>query len=335
MVKANIKQITPEIGLPGGIVNISGKGFTPWEIKNEDIDFCGKEPWIDGVSETNIITTIPVKIETGNISIKLNGGVSNKIGFYVPDTIAVGLHLVDNPVCDHDGNIYATYSGSRGESTHVSLYKISPFGEKTVYLKGLTNATSLAIDKKGDLFISSRFNGKVYKSSEEQEYTLYSQGLGVAFGLAFNSANDLYAGDRSGSIFKISENGIAEFFASIPQSYISFHLAFDSKDRLYVSNPTHIGENFIFRVLPDGKVEQFHSGYSMFHGFCFDSKDNMYITEVKRNESRIIKLDIETGEWEVLITGSNFIGANFDNNDNLLISSSNAIYRVNKDIIKN
>ncbi len=331
MSKIILKKIEPGIGLPGGIVKIFGKSFSPWELQNDDISFCGSTPWIEAASENSIITTIPTKVTSGTVHVKSENGKSNKIDFIIPETVTSGVHLVDNPVVDEKGNIYATYSGSRGENTHVSLYKITPYGEKIVYLKGLTNATSLAIDKSHSLYISSRFNGKIYKSVEEQEYELYSQGLGAAFGLAFNSNNDLYAGDRSGSIFKINNDGIAEFFASIPQSYISFHLGFDSEDRLYVTNPTHIGENSIYRINPEGIVEVFYTGHSMFHGFCFDKQYRLYATEAKRNESRLIRIDIETRQSEVVATGTNFIGVCFDNEDNLLLATSNAIFLIKKE----
>jgi len=333
MGKISLKKVEPFIGLPGGIVKIFGKGFQPWQIQNENINFCESSPWIEGVSDGIVITSIPYKIYSGDVYIEINGNKSNKLSFVIPEIVATGVHLVDSPVIDEKGNIYATYSGSRGENTPVSIYKITPYGEKIVYLQGLTNATSLAIDKKGILFIASRFNGKIYKSKEEQEYELYSQGLGVAFGLALDSGNNLYAGDRGGSIFKISEDGRAEYFVSIPQSYISFHLGFDSKDHLYISNPIHMGENFIYKIDQSGKIDVFFSGYSMFHGFCFDKEDNMYVSEAKRNESRILKIS-QKGECSVIASGANFIGATFDNKGDLIICSSNSIYRIKKEYIE-
>lgn len=329
MGKITLKKIEPNIGLPGGIVKLVGKGFEPWNIKNEDVNFCERTSWIDAASDTTILTSIPFQITSGEVFIEINGSKSNKLDFIVPETVSTGLHLVDNPISDSSGNIYATYSGSRGESTPVSVYKITPYGEKIVYLQGLRNATSVAINKNGELYVASRFDGKVYRSSEEQEFELFSQGLGVAFGLAFDSNSVLYAGDRGGSVFRLSEDGRADFFASIPQSYISFHLAFDSKDNLYVSNPMHIGENFIYKIDRDANVDIFYSGYSMFHGFCVDKEDNLYVAEAKRKQSRILKIN-PNGESQVVLTGSNFVGCNLDIEGNLLVASSTAIYKVDR-----
>ena len=37
---------------------------------------------------------------------------------------ATGLHQVDNPVFDRDGNLYVTYSGTRGQEVPVSIFRV-------------------------------------------------------------------------------------------------------------------------------------------------------------------------------------------------------------------
>ena len=37
---------------------------------------------------------------------------------------ATGLHQVDNPVFDRDGNLYVTYSGTRGQQVPVSIFRV-------------------------------------------------------------------------------------------------------------------------------------------------------------------------------------------------------------------
>ncbi len=38
--------------------------------------------------------------------------------------IAASIHAVANPAIDAHGNIYATFSGSRGQETPVSVFRI-------------------------------------------------------------------------------------------------------------------------------------------------------------------------------------------------------------------
>lgn len=325
-----IKDIEPKMGLPGGIVKISGKRFLPWDMEHEHLNFTNANAWIDAISESTVLTTVPEDSITGDVYIDTGKNKSNKFKFIVPEAIASGLHLVDSPIVDNDGNIFATYSGSRGETTPVSIYKISKDKKKEIYISEITNATSLAIGNDGALYIASRFDGKIYRSTEKNHCEIFCQGLGTAFGLARNPQGELFVGDRSGSIFKIDSDGQASFYTSIPQSYIAFHLNFDTKGNLFVTNPVHMGENIIWKIDKENqKIENYYSGLSLFHGFVFDSKDNLYLAETKRNESRIIK--IQNGQYiSTVITGTNFIGLAFDKNENLIVATANSLYLIEK-----
>lgn len=330
MARIVIKDINPKMGLPGGSIKITGKRFQPWKIEHSNLHFSNSIAWIEGVSESALITSVPPNSISGNIYIDVDGYQSNKFHFIVPETIISGLHLVDNPVVDSEGNIFATYSGNRGEMTPVSIYKVSKLGKKETYLTGITNPTSLVMGTNNTLYIGSRFDGKIYRTTKKGKYEIFSQGLGTAFGMAINSQNELFVGDRTGSIFKVDPSGRASFFTSIPQSYIAFHLGFDSKDNLYVSNPVHMGENFIYRISKGSeKSEIYYAGLSLFHGFVFDSKNNLYLAETKRNESRIIK--IKHGKYvSTVLTGTNFIGLALDPKQNLIVATSTSLYLIEK-----
>ncbi len=66
------------------------------------------------------------------------------------------------------------------------------------------NATSLAFDAEGALYVSSRFDGIVYRAIESGVMSVYVEGMGVATGIAFDRDGNLFVGDRSGTVFKIS-----------------------------------------------------------------------------------------------------------------------------------
>ena len=152
----------------------------------------------------------------------------------------------------------------------------------------------------------------------------------MGFGLAFNSKNELYVGDRTGSIFKVSKDGKAYFFSSLHQSYIAYHMSIDNDDNLYVTNPVHMGENYIYKFDKDGNKSIFHFGLSLFHAFTFDSDNNMYLAESKRRESRIIRITPDK-KIDVILCGSNFIGCKFDSQNNLIVASSTSLYKINKE----
>ena len=77
--------------------------------------------------------------------------------------LATGLHQVDNPAFDAAGNLYVTFSGSRGQQPPVSVYKVGRDGARVPFVTDLSNATSLAFDREGRLHVSSRFDGSVHR----------------------------------------------------------------------------------------------------------------------------------------------------------------------------
>ena len=173
MYNIKLTELKPKIGMAGGKFQVVGEGFSPWDIADGKLHFAEDECWIDAISETSIFTKVPEKKVGGKVYLKINDFESNKLGFYIPKTLSTGLHMVDNPVIDSKGNIYATFSGNRGETTPVSVYQISLNGKKHIHIRGIPNATSLAVNKDNHLFIASRYNGKIYISKNTGEYEIY------------------------------------------------------------------------------------------------------------------------------------------------------------------
>ena len=119
--------------------------------------------------------------------------------------IADNLHPVTNPAIDADGNIFVTFSGSRGQQVPVSLFKIDTNYTMKPFLSNLMNATSIAFDRDGQMYVSSRHDGTVYRVAPNGTMSSYAEGMGVATGIAFDREQNLYVGDRSGTIFKIAK----------------------------------------------------------------------------------------------------------------------------------
>ena len=65
--------------------------------------------------------------------------------------IAEGIHPVSNPAVDRLGNIYTTFSGSAGQKTAVSIYKIDSSLTAKPLVTDMMNATGLALDAEGAL----------------------------------------------------------------------------------------------------------------------------------------------------------------------------------------
>ena len=78
----------------------------------------------------------------------------------------------------------------------------------------MMNATGMAFDRAGSLYVSSRYDGTVYRVAPNGTMASYAEGMGVATGIAFDREGNLYVGDRSGTIFKIGRDRQIFVFAT-------------------------------------------------------------------------------------------------------------------------
>ena len=100
--------------------------------------------------------------------------------------IADSLHPVANPAVDREGNLYSTFSGSRGQKSPVSIYKIDTNYNSKPFVTDLMNPTGLAFDREGLLYVSSRYDGIIYQITPTGNMSVYVEGMGVATGIAFD-----------------------------------------------------------------------------------------------------------------------------------------------------
>jgi sugar lactone lactonase YvrE len=145
---------------------------------------------------------------------------------------------VTSPAVSRSGMIYATISGPRGKQTPVSIVRISPDGRGTPFVTGILNATGLAFNPDGDLFVTSRAEGNVYRIDPSGESTVYAEGMGVATGAAFDAEGNLFVGDRSGTIFKIDPERKIFVYATLESSPAAYHLAVNAEGTLFVTAPS-------------------------------------------------------------------------------------------------
>ena len=63
--------------------------------------------------------------------------------------VAEALHPVASPAIDRFGNIYTTFSGSRGQKTPVAVFKIDLNYNVKPFITELMNATGITFDRDG------------------------------------------------------------------------------------------------------------------------------------------------------------------------------------------
>ena len=234
----HIDGVSPEAALPGGEIRITGSGLRPQELRRPRVQFGEVEGAVVISSDDFLVARVPDGATTGPVVVATNGSQSNPHEVKVAVPIAENLHPVTNPALDAEGNIYVTFSGSRGQKVPVAIYRIDTNYNVKPFLPEMMNATSIAFDPEGQMYVSSRYDGTVYKVAPNGTMSAYAEGMGVATGIAFDREQNLYVGDRSGTIFKIARSREIFVFATLEPSVSAYHLAFGPEDRLYVTGPT-------------------------------------------------------------------------------------------------
>ncbi len=275
-----------------------------------------------------LTTIVPAGLDGGHTPLRVDGAPGETAYVEVGAPIATGLHQVDNPAFDQEGNLYVTFSGSRGQETPVSIYVVRRDGSREPFVTGLPNPTSMAVDATGMLHVSSRFDGSVHRVAADGSVTTVATDLGVACGIAFGPDGALYVGDRSGSILRVSD-GRATQFASIPASVAAFHLAFGADGWLYVSAPTLASHDVVYRISSAGAVEVFCGPFGRPQGLAFDGDGRLYVADAVAGASAIYRVrPDDPSDMECVLAGGALLGLAFDPRGGLVVASSDAVYRL-------
>jgi len=159
----HIEAVAPSAALPGGEIRILGSGLRPNELRRPHVKFGDVEAPVVISSDDFVVARVPDGAGSGPVIVSTNGHASNAHQVRVAAAIADNLHPVANPALDAEGNIYVTFSGSRGQKVPVAIFKIDTNYNIKPFVVDLMNATSIAFDRAGQMYVSSRYDGAVYR----------------------------------------------------------------------------------------------------------------------------------------------------------------------------
>ena len=325
-------SLTPSAALPGGHIEICGTALGP----NGNVmptALVGETPAMVVLSRSaRAVVVVPEGAIASDLHLIQANGRSNGLPLRVAVPLIETLHPVANPAVDANGDIFVMFSGPRGEKVDVSIFRVGRDFQVRPFVRDLLNVSSLAFDRHGFLYASSRAEGTVYRISPDGEISTFAQGMGIATGLAFDREGNLFVGDRSGTIFKIGPWGSKDageifVFATLEFSVAAYHLAFRDDGTLLVTAPTTSSNDVIHAIDPEGNSTIFYRGLGRPQGLAVDLDGNVYVAASLGGRRGIVRID-EARNAELVLAGNDLVGFAFLDDGMAALCTRSALFQV-------
>lgn len=321
---ATITSVQPLRAVEGGRVTIHGTAFPVDNLLTITVGESAAR--VAFASSSRLVLAVPEELEGGRTPIRIPGAPGETVYVSIGSKWATGLHQVDNPVFDAEGNLFVTYSGSRGQEAPVSIFRVTRNGTREPFASGIVNATSMVVGPDGHLYVSSRFEGAVYRVNDAGSHEQVASDLGVACGIAFDQDGWMYVGDRSGTIFRVRD-GRASAFATIPPSVAAFHLAMSAEQELFVTAPTLNAYDYVYRVDRQGQVRTMPSPLGRPQGLAFAPDGTLHVVDALAGASGVYRFTEPDAAPQLVLSGAALVGVAFGPQGEIVVASNETAYR--------
>jgi DNA-binding beta-propeller fold protein YncE len=325
-----IERIDPGAGIPGGEVAIECANHSRNRAPTLTVRFQDLPAHVVAATPSRALVLVP-DLDVGaqvDVSVADDENTTAKPAqFVVAKKLADGIHPVTSPTFDPaDGSLFVTRSGARGENLPVSIFRIGSETKLEEFSADITNPTSIAFDRSGRMFVTSRLDGIVYRMTPLKEVVVFASDLGIATGLAFNRDGEMFVGDRTGVIYRVNGIGEAKPWAQMEPSVSAYHLAFGPDNALYVTGPTVSSFDAITRFDEDGESTVFYRGLGRPQGLAFDRDGNLYVAASFRGRRGIVRISPDAAQTEIVVAGMNLVGLAFSPKGEMVVATNDAVY---------
>lgn len=333
-----IISISPRYVIPGGELLVECEGVKIKSVSSIAFYFNDKKARIVGASANRFLVIVPEDFDsqTAVISIENEGERSETETVTVGKKLADNMHIVSNPAVDpKDDSIILTRSGSRGQKLPVTLFRLEKDGYLNEMSADIMNPTGIAFDSRGKLFVTNRADGEVCQINRDTEVVPLSSNLGIATGIVFDKEGIMYVGDRSGTIYKVSELGDRESWTILEPSVSAYHLTFGNDDNLYLTAPGLCSYDSVYKVSKDGLDEIYYKGLGRPQGLAFDTDGNLYVAACLKGRHGIIRISPGGDQAEIFVAGMSIVGLCFTKQGEMIVATNEAVYSLPIDIYGN
>ncbi len=328
----HISSVRPAAAIEGGRITVEGSGFVVDGPRLPEVRIGPEPARVVFASSTRLGCLVPAVSDSGPAAIRIGEASDGTVRLNAGAPLATGLHQVDNPVFDAEGNLYVTYSGTRGQEVPVSIFRVRPDGTRETFSSGIVNPTSMAVDRqkpavclepvRGDGVprgrrrradaVRDRSRRRVRPGVRARRHAVCRRSI----------RHDLPAGRArpGGSRSRRSRPSVA-----------AFHLALAPDGALYVTAPTLSAYDAVYRVAPDGAVSVRYEGFGRPQGVALDRQGRLLVVEALAGTCGLYRFGAE-GPPELVLAGPSLVGLAFDPHRGLVVCSNDTAYRLTIDL---
>ena len=243
-----------------------------------------------------------------------------------PMLLALCGLFVSGSVRAHADMVYVSFGGN---SNTIGTFDSAQAGGDSTFgtfpSTNLANATGIAFDTAGYLYVANANNGTITKFDPAGNASQFASGVSLSApsGLAFDQFGYLYVSNDNGQIVKISPAGTGTVFATITGKPAG--LAFDSLGNLYVADSLN---SQIIQISSTGNKNLFadNNGFTTLNkpmGLTFDARGDLYVANWDSSLNTIEKFSstgVALGVFASQGLG-NPTGLAFDSSGNLFVAN--------------
>ena len=120
----------------------------------------------------------------------------------------------------------------------VAIYKIDTSYNVKPFLSEMMNATAIAFDRAGQMYVSSRFDGTVYRVAPNGTVSSYAEEHGRGNWYSVRPQRKLVRWRPQRNDLKVAKDRQIFVFATLEASVSAYHLAVGPQGDLFVTGPT-------------------------------------------------------------------------------------------------
>lgn len=345
-----ITNITPDNGLAGSVITVTGTGFSAVAAANI-VTINGVPAVVSTASETSLVLTAPPTVSTGDLKVTVNGlealapvpfrraGVITFVGG--PGSSVFSNGTIAMAIDSHD-NLYVV------DQTGKQVKKITPDGTVSNLQAGgvdiIWNTPSgITIDRNDNIFVSDQGAFNIRKITPAGQNTVHTSGF--AAGAISIDANGVIYANVVGFAVGINRVTIAGAYSKINGPLWVFSRSTpDGSGNLYFCDQTSINGNGLRITMADGQTRDFvgNSEGGYVDGIGLDARFNGVTTQFfskpgellvgDNNNKAIRKVDMATravttiAKFAFGYQDGTLSAARFNSMNDMAVGSDGSIY---------